>query len=153
MRLQSKRNSLGSNFVDLGRLSRVKMWVTLLAFFLALTPLRAVAQAQNTGTIAGNIADAQGNAVANAEVSLTSETQAKTLTIKSNAKGEYLFTDVAVGTYTLRVTAPSFQAYTVNSVAVDADQNIRLDARLSIGAVSDSVTVEAAGNTIDTRSG
>jgi len=114
--------------------------------------LHAAAQARDTGTVGGNITDAQGNAVVTAVVTMTSSAQGKTYTVNANEKGEYLITDVAIGTYTLTVTAPTFEAYVANSVAVDAEQNVRLDAHLSIGATTESVVVEAAGTTLDTRS-
>lgn len=133
-----------------------------LARFLALSMLCALAMLcwtgsiafgqGNSGTVAGNITDAQGNAVITAVATLTSIDQGKTFTTKANASGEYLFNDIPVGAYNLTVTAPTFQAYVVNSIAVDAAQNVRLDAHLEIGDVSASVTVEAAGTTIDTRS-
>jgi hypothetical protein len=112
----------------------------------------AFAQARNTGTVAGNVTDSQGNAVVTAVANLSSSDQGKIFTAKANAKGEYLFTDIPVGTYNLTVTAPSFQAYVINSIAVDAEQNVRLDAHLEVGATSETVTVEAASMTVDTRS-
>jgi hypothetical protein len=112
----------------------------------------ALGQARNTGTVAGNIADIQGNIVVTAVVTLTSADQGKTFTAKANAKGEYLFTDIPVGTYNLTVNAPTFEAYAINSIAVDAEQNVRLDASLKNGNASEIVTVEAAGVTVDTRS-
>src|ERR1039458_4343539 len=112
----------------------------------------AYGQAQNTGTLSGNVTDMQGMVVTSALASLTSPSQGKTITVKANEKGEFLFTDVAVGTYMLTVTGPTFEAYTVSSVQVDADQNVRLDAVMKVGAADETVTVEGAGTTIDTRS-
>ncbi|WP_176441553.1 TonB-dependent receptor [Granulicella rosea] len=112
----------------------------------------ALGQARSTGTVAGNITDAKGNVVITAVVTLTSAEQNTTFTANANGKGEYLLTDVPVGTYNLTVSAPNFQNYVISSIAVDAEQNVRLDARLEVGTASESVTVEAAGMTVDTRS-
>ena len=114
--------------------------------------LPAFGQAENTGTVAGNIMDVQGGAVTSAVAKLTSVDQGKTFTARANGKGEYLFTDIPPGTYNLKVTAPTFEAYVVDAIAVDADQNVRLDAHLANGSASDTVTVEALGTTVDTRS-
>jgi hypothetical protein len=112
----------------------------------------ASGQARNTGTVAGNITDVQGNVVITAVATLTSVDQGTTFTAKSNEKGEYLLTDIPVGIYNLTVTAPTFQPYVINSIAVDADQNVRLDAQLGTGDVSKEITVQASGTTVDTRS-
>jgi hypothetical protein len=119
---------------------------------LVLPGAHAWSQAQNTGTIAGNITDAQGAAVVNGTVTLTSIDTAQVSTVKPNAKGEYLFTDVKIGNYILKVTAPTFETFEVDLLTVDADQNVRQDAKLKTGAASDTVTVQADSTIIDTRS-
>ncbi len=124
--------------------------VTWLIAILLVTG--AHAQGRTTGTVSGNITDSQGNAVTTATATLSSSDQGKSFVAKANDKGEYLFTDVPVGNYDLKVTANTFQAYVIDSIAVDAEQNVRLDAHLQIGTANESVTVEAAGTTIDTRS-
>ena len=118
----------------------------------ALAPALAHAQALNTGTVAGNITDQQGGIIPNATATLTEPTQNKVLTAKVNGKGEYVFSDVAAGHYTLRITAPTFSAYNVGDVEVDADQNLRIDAKLTAGAASETINVEAPSQTVDTRS-
>jgi len=112
----------------------------------------AAAQALNTGTVAGNVLDVQGSIVPNASATLTDLTQNKVLSVKVNGKGEYLFTDVAAGTYSLRITAPTFEAYSVPAIEVSADQNVRVDAKLQPGGASETVTVDAPSAAVDTRS-
>jgi hypothetical protein len=130
---------------------RVLILLSLL-LTLAIYPRFAAAQALNTGTIAGNVTDAQGSIVPNASATLTSATQDTVKTVKVNAKGEYLFTDIAAGTYTLRITAPTFEAYSVPAIELNADQNVRIDAKLQAGGASETVTVDAPSATVDTRS-
>jgi outer membrane receptor protein involved in Fe transport len=122
---------------------------TLFCFCLATM---ALGQARNTGTVEGNVTDAEGSVVINAIALLTSTTQGKTFTVKANGKGEYLFTDIPAGAYTLTINAPTFQAFVVQSLAVDAAQDVRQDAKLANGSASDTVVVEAAGASLDTRS-
>ncbi len=124
----------------------------LLLVLLVGMPALAGAQALNTGTIAGNVTDAQGSIVPNATATLTSTAQNAVLTVKVNGKGEYLFTDVAAGTYTLRIVAPTFAAYSVPAIELNADQNVRIDAKLQAGGASETVTVDAPSITVDTRS-
>ena len=123
-----------------------------LLLVLLLVPEFAGAQALNTGTIAGNVTDSQGSIVPNATATLTNTTQNAVLTVKVNGKGEYLFTDVAAGTYALRIVAPTFAGYSVLTIELNADQNVRIDAKLQAGEASETVTVDAPSLTVDTRS-
>jgi hypothetical protein len=119
---------------------------------LGVAPHRCVAQAQNTGTISGNVSDAQGAVVTNATAVLTSTEQGTSTTLKTNERGEYLFPEVKSGTYTLTVTAPTFQKFIADSITLNAGENIRIDAPLVLGSSTDTVTVEASSTTVDTRS-
>jgi Carboxypeptidase regulatory-like domain/TonB-dependent Receptor Plug Domain len=144
--VRGRSKQVHSQRLTLGLLSI--LWM----FWILLSVPAARGQARTTGTVSGNITDSQGNVVTTATATLSSSAQGKSLATKANEKGEYLFTDVPVGNYDLRVTADTFQAYIINSIAVDAEQNVRLDAHLQVGTANQSVTVEAAGTTIDTRS-
>jgi hypothetical protein len=131
--------------------SSVSSALCIIAVLIGAGPI-AFGQAGNTGTVAGNITDQQGGAVVEAAATLSSPDQGKSFTAKANTKGEYLFSDIPVGTYNLTVTAPSFRTYVINSISVEAAQNVRLDAHLDNGTTTESVTVEAASTTLDTRS-
>jgi hypothetical protein len=126
--------------------------IAIVALLLLVPGVRAFAQAQNTGTLAGNITDSQGLAIASATITLTADDTAQVTTTASNATGEYLFTDVKVGGYLLHVSAPGFTSLDVDGILIGANQNVRQDARLDPGSVSSSVTVHADSTTIDTRS-
>jgi hypothetical protein len=117
-----------------------------------LAPQRSEAQAADAGTVAGNVLDAQGGFVINATAILTSTTQGTSQTVNVNARGEYVFSSVTPGTYSLTVTAPTFEKYVAQSITVNAGENIRQDAGLTRGMSSDTVTVEAPSTTVDTRS-
>ena len=124
----------------------------LVAAFVAMPTGVARAQALNTGTVAGNVTDAQGGVVPNASATLTNPASNQVLTAKVNAKGEYVFSDVAAGSYKLRVVAPTFSTYAVDDIEVNSDQNMRIDVQLRAGSADTTVTVEAPGVTVDTRS-
>jgi hypothetical protein len=69
----------------------------------------------------------------------------------ANGRGEYVLSDVPVGTYTLTVQAPNFRKFEVNSLSVSADQNVQLNAKLTLGMAEAVVTVTAGEATVDTR--
>ncbi|HEY0307529.1 MAG TPA: carboxypeptidase regulatory-like domain-containing protein [Acidobacteriaceae bacterium] len=112
----------------------------------------ALGQAQNTGTISGNVMDPQGKVVVGATITLVNTATNAQRTAESNSRGEYVFSDVAVGMYTLTVAAPLFETYVVEGVQLDADQNVRTDAKLVVGSASEQTTVQSEGTTVDTRS-
>jgi hypothetical protein len=120
------------------------------AFIFTLT---LTAQVQNTGAVLGVATDSQGHPIVHAQVDLTSIERGQSINVFTNQQGEYLFPAVAVGHYTLSANAPGFEQFTANDVVVDAGQNVRQDAKLGVGSVSDSITVPGnSGNTVDTQS-
>jgi hypothetical protein len=103
--------------------------------------------------VSGNITDITGAVLPNADVTLTSLSTGQVTHVTSNGRGEYLLNDVPVGRYQLHVDVSGFSSLIVKNVAVDADQNVRIDAHLKPGTVEASVVVvEDAGSSIDTRS-
>ncbi len=133
----------------------MKLGPTVLGFagvLLLLLQSMAWGQAQNTGTVSGNVTDPQARVLTGAKVLLSLPGQGRQFTAETNEKGEYLFNDVAVGVYTLRIDVAGFEGYVVQSIQVDADQNVRIDAQLQVGAVGAEVTVEASSTVVDTRS-
>jgi hypothetical protein len=122
------------------------------AVILSLVPQHVAAQTQNTGTVSGNVNDAQGGIVLGATAVLVSNDQNAKTTVTVNERGEYLFPQVAPGVYTLTVTAATFEKFVADSINVNAGENIRIDATLTRGSSSETVTVEAPATTIDTRS-
>jgi hypothetical protein len=110
------------------------------------------AQTQNTGTVSGNVNDAQGGIVLGATAVLTSTDRNVKVTVTVNERGEYLFPQVTPGVYTLTVTASTFEKFIADTINVNAGENIRIDAPLTRGSASETVTVEAPSTTVDTRS-
>jgi len=127
----------------------------LLVCVMALSLLvcgTAHAQLQNTGVVLGNVTDNAGALVPNATVTLTSNDRGQAISKTTNVHGEYLFPSVAVGTYTITITAPTFGQLTGKDIVVDADANVRFDGKLNPETAAATVTVEASGNTVDTQS-
>jgi len=127
----------------------------LIAFLVAFPLIFcATVQAQlaNTGQVLGNITDSTGSVVPFASITLTSVERGQALTKNSNGSGEYLFPSVAIGTYTLTITAPGFATVNATGIVVDADKNVRFDTVLKPKSEESNVTVEASANTVDTQS-
>jgi outer membrane receptor protein involved in Fe transport len=108
--------------------------------------------AQNTGSIVGTITDSSGGAVPGAQVMARSQDEGLTRTVKSNETGSYVLPQLPIGTYSITVEATGYQKFVSENVKVDADQNVRVDALLQPGHVSQQVTVTAAPPLVDTHS-
>jgi len=108
--------------------------------------------AQGTGTIAGTVSDPTGAAVPNATVTATLEERATTRTAPVNAEGQYVLTLLPVGTYTIRVEAAGFKTFSQQGIGLTSNQNVRVDAKLEVGSVSESIQITAEAPLVDSRS-
>ena len=101
------------------------------------------ARAQATSTITGTVTDPTGAVIPKAHVTVTNQETGTEQTTVTNSDGLYVIPGVAVGRYTLSITAPGFRAYKRTSVVVNAAQALREDAQLVVGENSQTVTVQA----------
>jgi outer membrane receptor protein involved in Fe transport len=122
-----------------------------LGLCMSLPCRRAEAQAQNTGTVAGRVTDESGGAVPSAILVLTSLEQGRSVTVTTNAQGEYTFNSVQAGPYKLTITAASYASYVVNNLSVNADQSANVPAVLKPASAEVTVTVNAEGTGVDTQ--
>jgi len=120
---------------------------------LTLTLIFAVANAWGqTGTtsLRGVVTDKSGAAVVGATVTLDNAAQGLHRDMKTNAAGEYEFTSVPPGTYSLTVEMSGFRKWEQKSIQLlvnlPSTQNVTLD----IGATSETVEVSAATVTLNT---
>src|SRR5579863_2724718 len=95
------------------------------------------------GSITGNIADTSGAAVPDAKVAAREQRTNFTRDTTTNTSGIYSLPTLPPGTYSITVTAPSFQTYTVSGVLVSPEEVTRRDVVLSVGQVNQTVEVQA----------
>jgi len=105
-----------------------------------------------TGTIYGEVTDDQGLAIPGATVTLTSPSHIQTETRVTGARGDYRVPLLSPGTYTVTVELAGFQTVTFESVALNAGNNIGLDATLSPSGVEETVTVIGEAPLVDVKS-
>jgi hypothetical protein len=118
---------------------------------ILLLPAPLAAQ-EITGNLYGAVTDPSGGAIGNAQITATSAERGNTRQSVSNEKGEWVLTQMPIGTYSLRVEATSFKAFERQGIALNSEDNIKLDARLELGSSSESVTVTAEAPQVDSRS-
>ena len=112
-----------------------------LPFLLMLLLISAVAGMGQSGKsiLSGRVTDATGAVIQGASVQLTPSG----LTTTSDGLGEFVFSAVAPGSYTLKVTSVGFTTFT-KSVVVSNGTATHADVALAVGANSDQVVVSAA---------
>ena len=92
--------------------------------------------------INGTVTDQTGAVLTGAKVLLTSAAGEK-LETQANDKGEYSFTGLKPGNYTLSVTAPNFALKIFDNIALTAGLELTLDAPLDPASAKTEVNVES----------
>ena len=100
------------------------------------------------GTIQGNVTDPTAAPVAAASVSLTNGVTAYNQSVKTQADGSFRFTNIPPNSYTLKIEAPGFQAFT-QTVNVRTQVPIEQNVALVLAGTQQSITVEATPDTIE----
>jgi hypothetical protein len=97
-----------------------------------------------TADITGVVTDQQGGVLPGATVTLTDLGTKEARTLKSNAQGEYTFSLLRPGHYSVSVEAAGFKTYTVGDIGVEAGDRGRADAKMVVGQAVQTVEVTAA---------
>jgi len=97
----------------------------------------------STADVVGTVTDASGAIVPGAKVVLTNVATQVQATAVSNSSGDYLFTYLVPGTYSLRAEATGFQALVLSNIVLAAGDRARENAPLKVGKISETVEVSA----------
>ncbi|WP_433974359.1 TonB-dependent receptor domain-containing protein [Tunturiibacter lichenicola] len=97
-----------------------------------------------TADILGSVTDATGAVVPNATIVLTNTGTNEQRTTTSNSSGDYNFTLLPVGHYSIAVKASGFQSQIVKDLSVEAGDRARSDIHLALGAESTTIEVTAS---------
>ena len=119
---------------------RASILLFVLSIFLSLN---AFAQL-TVGHVTGTIKDASGAIVPGATLTLTNEATGIVATTISTSSGDYTFEQVNPGSYSLRVNAKGFQAQITHGIQVHVQGSVTQDYALSVGNVSEQLTVTAS---------
>jgi hypothetical protein len=106
----------------------------------------------NTGRILGTVTDQTGGVIAGAMVTVTNPQTGVARNLVADDAGEYNAPNLTPGAYTVRVTANGFQAFERQNIALGVGQDARIDAQLTPGQVTQTITVSEAAPLLDTTS-
>ena len=105
-----------------------------------------------SGAISGTVTDPSGAVVGGADVSAKNNVTEQTFTAKTDNEGVYLLRNLPAGFYSVQFSAAGFRGYAITNVPVRSSNMTKLDARLSLGAMMETVEVSAAPALVQTTS-
>jgi hypothetical protein len=131
-------------------LTRISFRELLLLFsFLGLV---ANAAAQGTGgSFTGTVTDNTGAVIQAAAVTATSVDSGRTWKTQTNDVGVYNLPAVPPGTYTIAVEAAGFKRLATNALTLEVNQVARLDLKLELGTVGETVEVQGLSALLQTE--
>src|SRR3954452_6101333 len=123
---------------------------TAMLFVAALvTPTPARAQAVSGGLV-GNLTDQSGLAMPGATVTITEVNTNISKTTTTNESGNYTFPSLKDGTYKVVAELAGFKRVVRDGVIVAVNTTVRVDFKLEVGALEESVTVQAESPVLQT---
>ena len=118
----------------------MRTWRSVIArsfSFIALLILAACAihaQIAGTGNIQGTVTDITGAVVPNATVTITDTASDVAHVTQTNNAGVFLFPNVGISTYNLKVVATGFETYVHTNIVLEVGSNIAINPALKAGA-------------------
>jgi hypothetical protein len=124
---------------------RVSLFLGLL-FFVSLT-----AWAQDTATIVGAVLDSTGAVIPGAKVTVDNAAKGFHRDLVASAAGEYAAVRIPLGDYVITAEAPGFQKLVRSGITVAVGQTLRVDLQLTVGQVTQEVTVTGNITRVETE--
>ncbi len=123
---------------------RALVSVSLLAVLFIAGSVPMQAQQDAAATLTGSILDPQGSAVQNATVVVRNESTGITRKFPADAQGHFTTAGLPPGRYTIEVSATGFAVSSRTGLQVAAGPSQDIPIKLSVGNVSQQVTVAAS---------
>jgi hypothetical protein len=122
------------------------------ALLLTATAASAFAQASTTATVRGHVEDPSGAVLPGATITLMNQGTKAMTTAVTDERGQYLVS-VFPGTYDIKVELSGFKTYEQKGVSLSPSDARGLDVRLEVGQQTETVTVTAQSEVIQTETG
>src|SRR5437870_8629833 len=105
-----------------------------------------------TGSITGAVTDPSGAVVANVKIVATNTGTNLTFATTTNDVGVYNLVFLPVGQYTVSAAGQGFKKVTLGPFALEVNQIAKLDVKLEVGEVSQSVEITGVAPILQTES-
>jgi len=125
----------------------------ILSLSILFFPFSQAVLAQTTGAIEGTVTDPSQAAIPGATVKVVHAPTGVETTTTTNSTGYFVFENMPAGNYDISINQPGFKVYSVQGLKLDVASRLRHDITLTIGAITESVTVQASAVQVDTSQG
>jgi hypothetical protein len=133
-------------------MQKMRLFRMCSTFAFLLGTFQPSLQSQTTSTeILGLVADSTGAVVAGAKVTITRIATGETRSASTNQAGEYIFPLIEIGEYTVRCELAGFKTQTVTGLTVEVQQKARVNFSLEVGALTETVEVQASAVSLKTE--
>ena len=122
---------------------RRAMLVAACVLAAIVIPVWSATAQVTTATFYGIVTDESGAALPGATVTMRRDDTGGVSTKASDASGEFVFSFVPIGLYTLRIELSGFKTYESRGLELSGGQNVRRTYVLALGQLQESVTVSA----------
>src|SRR5215470_1916444 len=121
--------------------------------FLVLLLLTSAARAQSTGaSITGRVSDPSHALIVDAKIDAIIAGTNVDYTTTTNRSGVYYLTNLPPNTYRIEIEKPGFKKLIKPEVVLHVQDALEIDFEMSLGDVSETVTVESGTNLVNTES-
>jgi hypothetical protein len=120
-----------------------------IAVLLGFAVMTAGAQSF-TGRIVGSVIDSTGGLIAGAQIKATEVATNRTAATATNPDGNFSFNELPRGEYLLEISAPGFKSSLRKGIQLAIGQQARVDVRMEVGSVTESVEVVADASLLET---
>src|SRR5215813_5511806 len=127
-------------------LKRYPLWRAVVLAAVFMLGGAGLVEAQSNATdaaIEGYVRDASGGTISGASITAKNTATNIVSQTTTTAEGYYRFPLLQVGNYDLTVSAPGFKEFNESGIQLAVGKNVRLDAKLEVGQLSEKVTVTA----------
>ncbi len=132
-------------------LNNPRLLKVLSAVFLTVAPAALCFAQVDTGSIFGTVKDTSGAVIPGVKVTLTNQGTAQVLTTSTGASGEYTFSPLKVGVYSVVAEFRGFERVEHTGVGVDVQQRLVVDFSLPPGQMTETVMVSGEPPALQTQ--
>src|SRR5437588_2460600 len=131
--------------------AKIRGWGLAALMVLVLATPSLFGQGETTGSISGIVQDSSGAAMPNAKVTLTNNGTGQAQSKLTDSGGNYDFTALNLGSYTLTVEAAGFRKFVQENITIHVNDRLRIDPSMQVGGQTETVTVSEQPSPVETE--
>ena len=139
-----------NHYLAVRRLKFFRIALVVPVLLLMTWATGATAQLAGKGQINGTVTDTSGAAIPGAQVIVKSKQTGVSTNTTTTSSGDFSIPTLDPGNYSVTITANGFQRLVQDNVQVNALETQTLNPKLTVGAISEEVTVSAAPPQLET---